>query len=197
MFRRGEPAPLWPDAGLTCPTLANTASASSTRTIPYICLLAATRDDTASSSRTPTDGTARADKLPGSAVQVTVSALVPRNRGQPDGPLKLWTLRAHVPQDQENRSLDVNDVAGPAHAPTGLDHAAKAERWCRMAEENAYAGSKRSPKLHCVVNPAGGKGKAKAVWTEEVRPMFEAAGCQFDVSCEFSLSGGVFGPGFD
>ena len=128
---------------------------------------------------------------------MTVAALVPRNRGQPDGPLKLWTLRAHVPQDQENRSLDLNDAAGPVRTSTGLEHAAKAERWCRMAEENAYAGSKRSPKLHCVVNPAGGKGKAKAVWTEEVRPIFEAAGCQFDVSCEFSLSFGVFCPGLD
>ena len=86
-------------------------------------------------------------------------------------------------QDQEIRSLDVSE-SGPVQTLTELDHAAKAERWCRLAEENAYAGSKRSPKLHCVVNPAGGKGKAKAVWTEVVRPMFEAAGCQFDVSCE-------------
>ncbi|KWU41952.1 hypothetical protein RHOSPDRAFT_22074 [Rhodotorula sp. JG-1b] len=136
------------------------ASASSTRTIPYICLLAATCHGAAASSSTSIDGTARADKVPGSAVQVTISALVPRNRSQPDGPLKLWSLRAHVLQDQEIRSLDVSE----------------------LAEENAYAGSKRSPKLHCVVNPAGGKGKAKAVWTEVVRPMFEAAGCQFDVS---------------
>ncbi|KAG0660503.1 sphinganine kinase lcb4 [Rhodotorula mucilaginosa] len=148
------------------PNPANTASASSTRTIPYICLLAATCDGAASSSSIPTDGTTRTDKLAGSAVQITVSALVPRNRGQPDGPLKLWTLRAHVPPDRENRSLDLNE-AGPAQTTMELDHAAKAERWCRMAEENAYAGSKRRPKLHCVVNPAGGKGKAKAVWTEE------------------------------
>lgn len=125
-----------------------------------------------------------------SRFEVTISALVPKSRGQPDGPLKLWTLRAHVPRAKGQHGIsDHATEVGPPLGTAGLgDHGAKAELWCKHAEENAYAGSKRIPRLHCVVNPAGGKGKAKVVWEEEVRPMYEAAGCQFDVSCESTRS---------
>ncbi|GAA5875892.1 hypothetical protein JCM3774_001114 [Rhodotorula dairenensis] len=167
------------------------ASATSTRTIPYICLLAAHYSDSASSAKTPANGRTRGDKPVDDAAaattgrQLTISALVPRKRGQPDGPLKLCTLRAHVPRatGEDGHPVRVASETGPTRSSTGfVDHGAKAELWCKTAEENAYAGLKRIPRLHCVVNPAGGKGKAKAVWEEAVRPMFEAAGCEFDVS---------------
>ncbi|GAA5983645.1 hypothetical protein JCM10908_000365 [Rhodotorula pacifica] len=149
-------------------------SATSTRTIPYLCVLAAT----CSAGDVHTVGSGLVDtKTSGSGAHVTISALVPRNRGQPDGPLKLWKLQARVPAEQDSRS-----PSGSAHDATRPDHVAKAQRWCKSAEEHAYEGVKRYPKLHCVVNPIGGKGKAKAVWNEAVKPIFEAAGCQFDVS---------------
>lgn len=50
-----------------------------------------------------------------------------------------------------------------------------------------YAGIDRSKeRLYCVVNPAGGKGLAKRVWEEAIKPMLDAAGCTYDVACTWS-----------
>lgn len=172
-----------------------TASAAETRTIPFACVLAATCSPTSSARLNGATPSSLGATPTGDHVQITVSALVPQNRSQPDGPLKLWTLRGVVAPDQPDETnrdpvLVAAEAGRAGHIGASGDGGggsagllAKAERWCTIAEENAYAGVKRRRKLHCVVNPAGGKGKAKATWTEAVQPLFEAAGCSFDVSC--------------
>ncbi|GAA5898066.1 hypothetical protein JCM6882_003318 [Rhodosporidiobolus microsporus] len=148
-------------------------SASSTRTIPFLALLSA-------SSSSSLDHSAPHSSPPHPTV--TLSALVPATRkNDPNAPTKLWTLKGRV--------VEVNyppiDEGGMGEAEVGQEEAKhKAlEAWCKEIEKRAYASvDRRRRRLHCIVNPAGGKGKAKRVWEEVVRPVFEAADVSFDVS---------------
>jgi hypothetical protein len=140
------------------------------------------------------------------------------SKKKPHIPLKLWKFQQQVVDFQDAEEDDHTGAeptsrgASPAEREGRLR--GKVEAWCKEAEEKAYAGPsfrltpfssfffrpelshlrsqltgvKRKRRLHCIVNPAGGKGFAKRVWEETVKPIFELAGAEFDVSCAFSCS---------
>ncbi|GAA5824153.1 hypothetical protein JCM3770_001410 [Rhodotorula araucariae] len=139
-------------------------SSTSTLAIPYLHLLAA------SASHPPLDPSSSSADSNQHLSTLTIVALVPSKKGDPLAPLRLWSL-----------SATVREVGGHA----GADGEAKrcaVDDWCTELEQRAYAGVKRRRRLHCVVNPIGGKGKAKAVWTDAIQPVFDAAGCDYTVS---------------
>ncbi|GAA5975867.1 hypothetical protein JCM11641_002825 [Rhodosporidiobolus odoratus] len=149
------------------------ARATSTRLIPYLSLLACSFSHAPSPSPSPST-------LPDTDTTLSISALVPSKKNDPNSPLKLWTLTGKV--------HEIGPHPDQPGSPTGLA-ASDAERWrcaveewCREAEEKAYVGVERHRRLHVVVNPAGGKGKAKRIWKSTVKPVLEAAGAKLDVS---------------
>ncbi|GAA5820183.1 hypothetical protein JCM11251_005516 [Rhodosporidiobolus azoricus] len=151
-----------------------TGKVSSIRTIPFLNLLSAT-----SSLDLPGSHPAASQPV------LTLSALVPTMRkNNPNAPTKLWTLKGRVVQVDCSPAFP---SSGPGAAEAGGDreeanHKA-VDEWCKAAEERAYGGvNRRRRRLHCIVNPAGGKGKAKRTWEEIVKPVFEAADVAFDVS---------------
>ncbi|GAA5921810.1 hypothetical protein JCM3775_001835 [Rhodotorula graminis] len=139
------------------------ASSTAHRIIPYRNLVAATATATDSSPSSPSSST-----------RISLSALVPSDKRKPDSALALWHLDAAV--HDVGRSTDQD-----AGATSDAQHPAAAA-WCAEAERRAYAGVERRRRLHCVVNPHGGKGTAKRVWLDSVKPVFDAAGCPYHVS---------------
>ncbi|GJN90667.1 hypothetical protein Rhopal_003679-T1 [Rhodotorula paludigena] len=142
------------------------ASSSSTLVVPYLNLLAVSVSHRALPS--PSASADAASHLS----NISIAALVPRNKGDSKSPLKLWTLNGTV--------YEVGGTDG--HAQGGEGRKCAVDDWCKEAEDRAYAGLERRRRLHCIVNPAGGKGKAKEVWSDVVQPVFDAAGCSYDVS---------------
>ncbi|GEM07175.1 sphingosine kinase [Rhodotorula toruloides] len=147
-------------------------SSTSTRLIPYLNLLSARL-----ASSAPTSSSKATSQL-----EITVAALVPREKGKANSPLKLWILKGRV-YDSHVATGDADGRADAGQSSAGESVRDRAEQWCRDAEERAYAGIERSTeRLYCVVNPAGGKGLAKKVWEEAVKPMLDAADCAYDVA---------------
>ncbi|GAA6013766.1 hypothetical protein JCM10207_008184 [Rhodosporidiobolus poonsookiae] len=141
---------------------------TSTLLVPFAALLSA------SLTAPPTPSTAR--PLPPT---LSIAALVPSRQGDPNSATKLWTLTGTV--------LAVggaSDGAGPSARESAADASKRlrAEEWCAEAEKRAYCGVKRKRRLHVIVNPAGGQGKAKKTWEEAVRPVLQAAGAEIEVS---------------
>ncbi|BGP16323.1 hypothetical protein JCM10213_009174 [Rhodosporidiobolus nylandii] len=145
-------------------------SATSTLLLPFLHILSCTVSHSPSPSPSPSSSHEYTSTL-------TLSALIPLNpkKGDPPSPLKLWTLRGTV-----------REVGGHENAQgetEGERRKCRVEEWCAAVEERAYEGVKRHPHLHIIVNPAGGKGKAKRIWEDTVRPVLEAAGAILTVSC--------------
>ncbi|BGP08134.1 sphinganine kinase lcb4 [Rhodotorula toruloides] len=148
------------------------ASSTSSRLIPYLNLLSARLSSPASISTSKST----------SVLEITVAALVPREKAKANSPLKLWILKGRVYDSHASIGNAVGTVADE-EISAGESVRLKAARWCMEAEERAYAGIDRSKeRLYCVVNPAGGKGLAKKVWEEAVKPMLDAAGCAYDIA---------------
>ncbi|KAJ8294043.1 Sphingoid long chain base kinase 4 [Rhodotorula toruloides] len=148
------------------------ASSTSSRLIPYLNLLSARLSSPASTSTSK----------PTFELEIIVAALVPREKGKANSPLKLWILKGRV-YDSHASTGNAMGMVADEESSGGESVRLKAARWCREAEERAYAGIDRSKeRLYCVVNPAGGKGLAKKVWEEAVKPMLDAAGCAYDVA---------------
>ncbi|TDL24771.1 hypothetical protein BD410DRAFT_785477 [Rickenella mellea] len=63
----------------------------------------------------------------------------------------------------------------------GTDDKGSASQWCEDVLQAAYAGVKRRPRFNIVINPHGGQGKARSIWTKKVEPIFKAARCTYDV----------------
>ncbi|CEQ39551.1 SPOSA6832_01084, partial [Sporobolomyces salmonicolor] len=148
-------------------------SATSTRLIPYLNLLAIT-----SSHAIPVSSS--------SSTHVSLAALVSSSKADSNAKTQLWTLDGEVHEVGPHGGSQ-DSAASASETGTGSDSDAERRRcavdeWCREAEERAYTGVKRHRKLHVIVNPAGGKGKAKSIWQEAIQPVFEAAGSEFDVS---------------
>ncbi|GAA5895250.1 hypothetical protein JCM8208_005950 [Rhodotorula glutinis] len=138
-------------------------SSTSHRIIPYRNLLAATATASDSSSS--------------SSTRISLSALVPSDKRKPASALVLWHLDAAV--HDVGRATDHHDTLA---SPSTDAHHPAATAWCAEAERRAYAGVDRRRRLHCVVNPNGGKGTAKRVWLDTVKPVLDAAGCSHHVS---------------
>lgn len=161
--------------------------------IPYLNLLSARLSSPASISTSKST----------SVLEITVAALVPREKAKANSPLKLWILKGRVYDSHASIGNAVGTVADE-EISAGESVRLKAARWCMEAEERAYAGlsttelldcspltvphactgiDRSKERLYCVVNPAGGKGLAKKVWEEAVKPMLDAAGCAYDIAC--------------
>lgn len=164
--------------------------------IPYLNLLSVRLHSPASTSSSKAT----------SGFEITVAALVPREKGKANSQHKLWILKGRV-YDSHAATGNAAETDAVEGSSAGGSARLRAERWCRGAEERAYAGPSALPlhdsslltklhaftgidrskeRLYCVVNPAGGKGLAKKVWEEAVKPMLDAAGCAYDVACACS-----------
>ncbi|BGP32131.1 sphinganine kinase lcb4 [Rhodotorula toruloides] len=148
------------------------ASSTSTRLIPYLNLLSARLSSPGSTST----GKAKSE------LEITVAALVPRGKGNANSPHKLWILKGCV-YDSHAATGSAVETGAVEGSSAGGSARLRAEWWCKEAEERAYAGVDRpKERLYCVVNPAGGKGLAKKVWEDAVKPMLDAAGCAYGVA---------------
>ncbi|KAG1831704.1 ATP-NAD kinase-like domain-containing protein [Suillus variegatus] len=58
----------------------------------------------------------------------------------------------------------------------------RVKKWCEALLLAAYQGANPSKNLKVLVNPYGGKGKARASYVTKVEPIFLAAGCTLDVT---------------
>lgn len=56
-----------------------------------------------------------------------------------------------------------------------------AEAWIEQLLKSAYGQAQRNKRLRVLINPHGGKGYAKELYSEYAAPMFEAAGCKVDL----------------
>ncbi|EIW85152.1 hypothetical protein CONPUDRAFT_79840 [Coniophora puteana RWD-64-598 SS2] len=54
--------------------------------------------------------------------------------------------------------------------------------WSEALMELAYAGVHRNRYLRVIINPFGGPGKAKSIYTKKVEPILAAGGCSLDVT---------------
>jgi len=57
-----------------------------------------------------------------------------------------------------------------------------AENWSNALMDAAYQGVKRCRKLKVLINPFGGKAKARSIFNNIVEPIFRAANCSLDVT---------------
>ncbi|EGN95964.1 hypothetical protein SERLA73DRAFT_185417 [Serpula lacrymans var. lacrymans S7.3] len=62
------------------------------------------------------------------------------------------------------------------------EHNTFAMDWADKLMDAAYKGAKQSKTLKVLVNPRGGIGKAKSIFTDQVEPVFLAAGCTLDIT---------------
>ena len=56
-----------------------------------------------------------------------------------------------------------------------------AQKWTDHVLERAYSAAPRGRKIKVLINPFGGAGKAQHLYTKDIAPLFEAAGCTVDV----------------
>ncbi|KAM0791316.1 hypothetical protein ACM66B_005788 [Microbotryomycetes sp. NB124-2] len=82
-------------------------------------------------------------------------------------PSKLWTLSGTA------------YVGDAEHGSGGRNRPLE---WCTTLEQRAYQGTKPRRRLRVVINPHGGKGKAKDLWQKEIAPVFKAAGCRVTIA---------------
>ncbi|GAA6034126.1 hypothetical protein JCM8097_000708 [Rhodosporidiobolus ruineniae] len=151
-----------------------TTSPAAPNLISYLHLLACSSFPSTASSSSPI---------------LSLAALVSTSPSKPHAPLKLWKLEGKVVGVGENGAglaeSEGEEGEGDEEAAVGgvsAETLKKVKEWCIEAESRAYSGVKRHRRLHVIVNPAGGKGKAKRVWEDEVRPMYEAAGAEVVIS---------------
>ncbi|KIJ68916.1 hypothetical protein HYDPIDRAFT_79957 [Hydnomerulius pinastri MD-312] len=57
-----------------------------------------------------------------------------------------------------------------------------AKEWCDAIIEVAYQGGNPSKVLRVIINPHGGPGRARKIFTKKVEPILRAAGCKLDVT---------------
>ena len=59
-------------------------------------------------------------------------------------------------------------------------HHAASDQWVEMLMKLAYPVTMPFRRVLLLVNPVGGKGKARSIVQEQVMPLLEAAGCKVD-----------------
>jgi sphingosine kinase len=90
-------------------------------------------------------------------------------------------------QSSPNRRLDIHALLvkskanslrlSTMHVLVEPQHADEAGKWVETCMLAAYPGLKPCRRVLLLVNPVGGKGKAKAIARDTVLPILEAAGC--------------------
>ncbi|ORY91898.1 ATP-NAD kinase-like domain-containing protein [Syncephalastrum racemosum] len=63
------------------------------------------------------------------------------------------------------------------------EQSAEADRFCEVVMAGVYKGLVQRKRLKVLINPAGGQGRARTIFDEQVRPIFNAAQCTVDVQC--------------
>ncbi|WWC70765.1 uncharacterized protein I206_104716 [Kwoniella pini CBS 10737] len=95
----------------------------------------------------------------------------------------------------DNRRLDLHSLGGSGglkndtsslklvklHVLVEPVNAPEAEEWVETIMSSSYRGIKRSKRVLLLVNPVGGKGKAKSIVHDTVLPILQSAGCQVDL----------------
>ncbi|GAA5856751.1 hypothetical protein JCM8547_008821 [Rhodosporidiobolus lusitaniae] len=163
--------------------LVTTTGSASTRPLPFLHLLSCTLLPFSPKSSSFSRSNSDAVHLP----VVRVAALVPSGsggkKGGKEGKLKLWTVEGGVREFRQGQGEGGTLRPGRGAGAEGEREVWKrVKQWCEEVESKAYAGIPRHRRLHIIVNPAGGKGTAKRVWEDVVKPMYEAAGVQYEVS---------------
>lgn len=86
-------------------------------------------------------------------------------------------LHALVQKGAKSHALYLTKI----HVLVEASHAADAEAWCAALMAAAYPVTKPQRRVLLLLNPIGGKGKAKQLVAKEVVPVLEAAGCSVDM----------------
>ncbi|RHZ67780.1 hypothetical protein Glove_299g83 [Diversispora epigaea] len=55
--------------------------------------------------------------------------------------------------------------------------------WVELVRNVAYKNSKPNKHLKFVINPVSGKGRSKRIFYKEIKPIFDAASCTYDITC--------------
>lgn len=128
--------------------------------------------------------------LDGGVLQYSTSAFDSTNRGHRLAKIPLLNILWAGIDDKKNVIVSLldatkgkwvlRDVQGPLQPKD--DTFAAAEEWTKSLMNVAYAGLKRCKRLRVLINPVGGKGKAEAIYAREVKPIFDAAHCELDVT---------------
>lgn len=86
-------------------------------------------------------------------------------------------LHALVQKGAKSHALHLTKI----HVLVEPSHAADAEAWCAELMAAAYPVTAPCRRVLLLLNPVGGKGKAKQLVAKEVVPVLEAAGCKVDL----------------
>jgi sphingosine kinase len=88
--------------------------------------------------------------------------------------LELFTLGQKSPT---STMLNLRQV----HVLVDPEQAAQADAWVNTLMQRAYPVTKPFRRVLLLVNPVGGKGKARSIVKEQIMPILEAAGCKVEV----------------
>lgn len=90
---------------------------------------------------------------------------------------KRLDLHALVQKGAKSHALHPTKI----HVLVEASHVSDAEAWCAELMAAAYPVTAPCRRVLLLINPVGGKGKAKTLVTREVVPVLEAAGCKVDL----------------
>ncbi|KAL1955137.1 hypothetical protein VTO42DRAFT_9001 [Malbranchea cinnamomea] len=65
--------------------------------------------------------------------------------------------------------------------PVSEEQTPKAETWAQRLLDVAYGEAQRQKRIKILINPAGGRGRAKTLYYKHAEPIFAAARCEIDV----------------
>ncbi|WVF69189.1 hypothetical protein IAT40_003964 [Kwoniella sp. CBS 6097] len=90
------------------------------------------------------------------------------------GETRRLDLHCLAAKGSELRLVKLHVLVEPINLP-------EAEEWVHTVMDAAYTGLKPGKKVLLLVNPVGGKGKAKSIVHNTVVPILQAAGCEVDL----------------
>ncbi|KAK8858569.1 hypothetical protein IAR55_002798 [Kwoniella newhampshirensis] len=102
--------------------------------------------------------------------------------------LRAYLATSKPDQEQKNRRLDLHSLSQKdrtlrlvkLHVLVEPINVSEAERWVDNIMSASYGSIKPFRRVLLLVNPVGGKGKAKSIVHDAVMPILEAAGCVVD-----------------
>lgn len=119
---------------------------------------------------------AKLGAAPASATSASGAAVSSSASASSGGKTRL-DLHALVQKGAKSHALHLTKI----HVLVEASHASDAEQWCAELMAAAYPVTAPCRRVLLLLNPVGGKGKAKQLVAKEVVPVLEAAGCRVDM----------------
>lgn len=119
---------------------------------------------------------AKLGAAPASATSASGAAVSSSASASSGGKTRL-DLHALVQKGAKSHALHLTKI----HVLVEASHSQDAEQWCAELMAAAYPVTAPCRRVLLLLNPVGGKGKAKQLVAKEVVPVLEAAGCRVDM----------------